>query len=82
MPPTGPAQSTCTCPAPGVCQHILTAGLYLEGAARVAIEAKHNATPESIREEVASITAERLKEWAGAAEYRAGARGRRSAAVR
>jgi hypothetical protein len=73
MPLSGPAKSTCTCPAHGVCQHILAAGLYLEGAARAAIEARQNATPDSIREEVASITAQRLKEWAGAAEYRAGA---------
>jgi len=73
MPPTGPAKATCTCPAPGVCQHILAAGLYLQGTAHVALEARQNATPESIREEVSSITAERLKAWAGAAEYRAGA---------
>jgi len=73
MPLSGPAKSTCTCPALGVCQHILAAGLYLRGTAGAAIEARPNATPASIREEVASITAERLKEWAGAAEYRAGA---------
>jgi len=73
MPLSGPAKSSCTCPAPGVCQHILAAGLYLQGTAGAAIEARQNATPESIREEVVSITAERLKEWAGAAEYRAGA---------
>jgi hypothetical protein len=72
MPLSGPAKSSCTCPAPGVCRHILAAGLYLQGTAGAAIEARQNATPASIREEAVSVTSERLKEWAGTAEYRAG----------
>ncbi|HJX90138.1 MAG TPA: hypothetical protein VJ372_06550, partial [Pyrinomonadaceae bacterium] len=30
MPSSGPARATCSCPAPGVCQHILVAGLFLQ----------------------------------------------------
>src|SRR5258705_12501728 len=34
MPSSGPAKSTCSCPAPGVCQHILIAGLFLQSCPR------------------------------------------------
>src|SRR5258708_5676633 len=30
MPAAGPAKAACTCPARGVCQHILTAGMWLQ----------------------------------------------------
>src|ERR1041385_2273169 len=30
LPAAGPAKATCSCPAPGMCQHILIAGLFLQ----------------------------------------------------
>lgn len=67
MPASGPAKATCTCPAPGICQHIIVAGLHL----RSQVESKHvGSSEDSIREEIRGLTAEHLKTWAGAAEYR------------
>ena len=70
MPPSGPAKATCSCSAPGVCQHILAAGLYLQsrGVGRQRV----GPTAESIREEIALLTPERLKAWAGAMDYKNG----------
>lgn len=31
LPPTGPALATCSCPAQGICQHIIAAVLFLRG---------------------------------------------------
>ena len=72
IPVSGPAKATCTCPAPGVCQHILVAGLYLRSLTSSAPKERVGATEDSIREEIASLTPGRLKSWAGAADYRAG----------
>jgi hypothetical protein len=72
MPSTGPAKATCTCPAPGICQHILIAGLFLQNRT-LSSEAKRVAPrPEDIREQIGFFTPERLKTWAGASDYRAG----------
>lgn len=72
MPVAGPARATCTCPAPGVCQHILVAGLYLQSRQLAPAAKSKEISRETIREEVAYFTPERLKAWAGAADYRAG----------
>jgi plasmid stabilization system protein ParE len=71
MPAAGPARATCTCPAGGVCQHILAAGLYLQSLGAAPENAPPALSPESIRDEIAPFTRERLRAWAGAAEYRA-----------
>jgi hypothetical protein len=73
IPPSGPAKATCTCPAPGICQHILTAGLYLQTQFLAPLEKQSGATADSIREEIGFITPERMKARVGAADYRAGA---------
>lgn len=73
IPPSGPAKATCTCPAPGICQHILTAGLYLQTQSLAPLEKQSGATADSIREEIGFITPERMKARVGAADYRAGA---------
>lgn len=72
IPPSGPAKATCTCRAPGICQHILAAGLYVQSLAAAPVEAKPVATPASIRDEISLISPQRLREWAGTADYRAG----------
>jgi hypothetical protein len=77
VPLSGPAKATCTCPAPGICQHILAAGLYLQAQMLIAGEAKTDAvyapaTADVIREEIGLLTSERLKSWADNADYKAG----------
>ena len=72
IPSAGPARAQCTCPAPGICQHILAAGLYLQGIDASPEDQASTATPKSIRDEVAPLHLERLKTWAGPADYRAG----------
>ncbi len=78
IPISGPAKSTCTCPAAGVCQHILAAGLYLQAQPLIAeaktdsAEIKTNANPDAMREEICLLTLEHLKSWAGSTDYKAG----------
>jgi len=72
MPATGPAKATCSCPAPGICQHILIAGLFLQTHMSSPGTTPRSSTPGAIREEIGFFTPERLKTWAGSADYRAG----------
>lgn len=74
---SGPATATCSCPAAGVCQHILTAVLFLqqeasehsqEHLAGVAVEQR----PASSEKELMDITPEQLERWAGKATYKGG----------
>jgi hypothetical protein len=70
MPSNGPVSATCSCPAPGICQHILAAGLFLQNRADQIEDKKCAATADSIRDEIALLTPEMLKTWIGAGEYR------------
>src|SRR6185369_529090 len=70
MTASGPAGANCTCPAPGVCQHILAAGLYLQSLSVGSSEEKLVVGENSIRDEIALLTTERLKSWAGSTDYR------------
>lgn len=72
IPPAGPARAHCTCPAPGICQHILAAGLFLQRNAELSSEPSRTTTPESVRGEVALLSLERMKAWAGGTDFRAG----------
>lgn len=72
IPASGPAQATCSCPAPGICHHILIAGLFLQTQAASPGVRRVSITPETVREEVGFFTSERLNAWAGASDYRAG----------
>jgi hypothetical protein len=67
----GPAQATCTCPAPGICHHILIAGLFLQSQVPSSAT-KVVSSPDGIRDEIGFFTPERLKTWAGPSDYRAG----------
>jgi len=44
LPPAGPAQATCDCPAPGVCQHIIAACIHLADT----FEGSSEATEETV----------------------------------
>ena len=70
MPAAGPVSATCSCPAPGVCQHILSAGLIIQNSAGQISNEKVVTTEDSIRDELVLLTPETLKTWVGAAEYR------------
>ena len=70
MTAAGPGAATCSCPTPGICQHILAAGLYLQSNATAIPEEKVAASPDSIRDEIRLLTSETLKAWVGSAEYR------------
>jgi len=75
MPSAGPAKASCTCPARGVCQHVLTAGMWLQtnvGLTRIGKESHQSdvVTPEKIEEEMLAITLEQLQQWAGVAAIR------------
>jgi hypothetical protein len=72
MPASGPAKATCSCPAPGVCQHILIAGLFLQSRLSPDNQRKERATEEAIRREVSSLTPDTLKSWVGTTDYRKG----------
>jgi hypothetical protein len=72
IPVSGPARGTCSCPAPGICHHILMAGLYLQKQTLAPTVNAISSNSDSIRDEISFFTPERLKSWAGASDYRAG----------
>src|SRR5262245_11212350 len=61
MPATGPAGAGCSCPAPGVCHHILAAGLFLQRYSPAVSEPTPGPTRESIHDEISLLTPERIK---------------------
>lgn len=77
LPESGPATAACSCPAVGVCQHILTAVLFLQREAAQSIQeqlpgvsvAEVSASPDL---ELMAITPEQLERWAGKAAFKAG----------
>lgn len=71
----GPADSRCTCPAPGCCQHILAACLQLPSL--VETDAPESTTTEETpvdNNEWLKLTENALRKWAGAADFRKGCR--------
>lgn len=68
IPEGGATKATCSCPAPGICQHILAAILWLRSQAAPDATAKD----EISIEELLSITPEHLQKWAGKAAFAAG----------
>jgi hypothetical protein len=78
LPESGPAAATCSCPAAGVCQHILTAVLFLQKEASEAVPVQPTARDVSTPEprmpsaELMNITREELETWAGKPSFRAG----------
>lgn len=73
----GPAQASCTCPARGVCQHILTSGMSLdagnnlEGQSETAEPSAEINQPETAPSSIpADLTVAALKQWAKAVPFR------------
>jgi hypothetical protein len=74
IPPTGPATATCSCPSAGVCQHILTAVLFLQQpGSSVALPAVVEADAEnaSAAPEFLELSSAQLEQWAGRAAWKA-----------
>ena len=77
LPESGPATATCSCPAVGVCQHILTAVLFLQRDAGLGVQEQlagvSGVEPANTpKQELMAITPEQLERWAGKAAYRSG----------
>jgi len=75
LPESGPATATCSCPAAGVCQHILTAVLFLQKTAGVQEPLPGISVPElgvAPEQELMAITPGQLERWAGQAAFQAG----------
>jgi hypothetical protein len=77
LPESGPATASCSCPAAGVCQHILTAVLFLQqqapgtAPATSSLVSSPEASPSPDSEWLA-ISAEQLEKWAGKSSFKAG----------
>ncbi|MBO9465447.1 hypothetical protein J7443_09425 [Tropicibacter sp. R15_0] len=56
IPATGPQSATCTCPAPGMCSHILTAMLALRGANPEPPQPQNAASPKKATPETPTDT--------------------------
>ena len=67
IPEAGPAKATCSCPAPAICQHILTAVLFLQRQTEPATSTPQN----TAEQELLSFTADQLETWAGKQTFRA-----------
>ncbi|SEE93990.1 SWIM zinc finger family protein [Jiangella alba] len=63
MGPSGPADATCTCPSAVLCQHIITAGLWL------AAQQEADTTP-SLSDELMALEATTMTRYAGLPGYR------------
>lgn len=75
LPEAGPARAKCSCPAAGVCQHILTVVLFLQNESRGSAESTADSGKQAtVEQELLSITREQLESWAGKASFRAALR--------
>jgi len=78
LPESGPATASCSCPAAGVCQHILTAVLFLQKdtpepiPAQATVPAVTSPVATLPNSELMNIMPEQLEKWAGKPSFRAG----------
>ena len=80
LPESGPGQASCSCPAPGVCRHILSACLFLQQSAppddetQTSEERTENPPKEDrsaqMTGELLAFSHETLRKWAGTKEFR------------
>lgn len=67
---TGPTQGRCTCPAGGVCQHLLTAVLFLQQTPVSSASEAATPSPDPDWSEFLKLTPEQLESWAKRASFR------------
>ncbi len=72
LPEAGPTRATCSCPAAGVCQHILMAILFLQQGAPE--NGGRSEAEKPVGEELCALTREEMEKWAGKAAFSAGLR--------
>ncbi len=73
MPEAGPASATCTCPATGVCRHIVTAVLFLKEyftsdspkMLRTPSESPQPCSSKPLKDELLAMDARHLQKWGG-----------------
>lgn len=72
LPEAGPSKAKCSCPAAGVCQHVLTAVFFIQRQSSVG-EKKTEASSTVLADEqqLLSFTREQLETWAGKTSFRA-----------
>ncbi len=71
IPEVGPVKATCTCPAAGVCQHILAAVLHLKSSGPAQEKSESGSATSQAEQELMSMMRDQLEEWAGEANFRA-----------
>jgi hypothetical protein len=71
IPEAGPAIAKCSCPAAGVCQHILAAILFLKRDGALAESDSPLVAIDVAERELLAITREQLEAWAGKTSFRA-----------
>lgn len=71
LPGSGPAAARCSCPAGGICQHILGTVLFLRQPTAEALTEAATPAP-SCEAGLLLLTREQLEQWAGKAAFRAG----------
>lgn len=72
LPEAGPTQGRCTCPAGGVCQHLLTAVLFLQQTPVPSASGAAVPSPDPDWSEFLKLTPEQLESWAKRASFRTG----------
>ena len=73
VPEAGPAKAVCSCPAAGMCQHILAAGLFLQRleSSEASSTADDAPSPADAADGWLALDLETIRKWVGAAEFRA-----------
>ena len=71
IPEVGPAKAKCSCPAAGICQHVLAAVLFLRREGPGAESVNPSVGIDVAEKELLGFTREQLEIWAGKASFRA-----------
>ena len=71
LPESGPAQALCSCPAGGICQHILAACLWLRDQPDTEPATPSADIVQTAEHELLAITPDAMEKWAGRATLRA-----------
>jgi hypothetical protein len=78
IPAAGPAAATCSCPAGGVCQHILGALLHLREGTSSDVDIDSS---ETARQQLMAFSLQELEKWAGTSAFNAGVKQATQSAV-
>ncbi len=71
IPEAGPAKAKCSCPAVGICQHILTAALFLKRPLPLESAVAETVLSPPVGQELLALTRDQIEAWCGKANFRA-----------